>query len=124
MASTARALASTPDLARDFFRATPAPCLIEYPASSGPARTLLSPLSIVQAASVSGPAESAHLECPAQVAALHQSFSTLLPVSASSDKFCSLLHTRPAFSVSRLALPGSISLPPHPSPSLSIPPQL
>src|SRR5258708_20210241 len=106
MASTARALASTPDLARDFFRATPAPCLIEYPASSGPARTLLSPLSLVQAASVSGPAESAHLECPAQVAARHQSFSTLLPVSAASVNSWSILLSRPPFSRSCLPPPA------------------
>src|SRR5260370_8239707 len=124
MASTARALASTPDLARDCFRAAPAPCLIEYPASSGPARTLLSPLSLVQAASVSGPAESAHLECPAQVAARHQSFSTLLPVSAASDKSWSILHRRPAFSGSGLAPPGRISPPPHPFASVSIAPQV
>src|SRR5260370_2233744 len=124
MASTARALASTPDLARDFFRATPAPCLIEYPASSGSAWTPLAPLSIVQAASVSGPAESARLECPAQVAALHESVSTLLPVSASSDKFWSIVHRRPAFSGSGLAPPGRISPPPHPFASVSIAPQV
>src|SRR5213592_286212 len=61
---TAQARASTPDSARDFFPATPAPYLIEYPVSSAPWRVPPALLSPAPIASVSSLANNAHPRIP------------------------------------------------------------